>query len=367
MKTFYSILATVLFSVFTINAQNYQSGSITTNNNETFEGRVAIDNSSEKVLFKKNNESKTYKFNAIKSVIIGNRTYKVFHFKDTDYLANQLQSGIASLYDLSNLDYLILMNYGTEKKFNLDKNKSKIPGTLSLLFNNCNEIRNQINNKVIDEKALMELTTFYNNCSYSSYTPTEKEIENAKTNNTDLLRFYAGIQTSFNGLTVNDKTESSQGFGFGFGIGVSPSFVGKAQGNLYFDFDVSLLFTGDKDFKGQGFDLNFNNNSYRFSLGAEYLFNKKGTVKPFIGINYGYTMDYYKGVSGTVKFKDNKQNYFFLPKVGMLFQIENGNHIGVTLSYISEYENNLSFNYDDIFHPLVVKNDFIIVGLNYSF
>ena len=367
MKTFYSIMITVVFSVITINAQNYQQGSITTNDNQTFDGRISIDNSSKKVLLKKNGESKTYNFNAINNVIVGNRIYKVFHFKDTDYLANQLQSGIASLYDLSGLDYLILMNYGTEKKFNLEKDKSKIPGNLSLLFNNCNEIRSQINNAEINEKALIELTTFYNNCSYSSYSPTEKEIKDAKTNNTDMLRIYAGAQVGFNGLTINGNSESSQGFGVGFGIGVSPSFVGKLQGNLYFDFDVSLLFTGDKDFKGQGYDLNFNMNSYRFSLGLEYLFNKKGTVKPFVGINYGYTMDYYKGVSGTVKFKDNKQNYFFLPKAGMLIQIENGNYIGITLSYISEYENNLSFNYDDIFHPLVINNDFIIVGLNYSF
>ncbi len=181
------------------------------------------------------------------------------------------------------------------------------------------------------------------------------------------MRFYAGVQTSFNNLTINNNSENSQAFGVGFGISVSPSFVGKAQGNLYFDFDVSLLFTGDKDYKGQGFDLNFNNNSYRFSLGLEYLFNKKGTIKPFLGIGYGYTLDYYKGNIGNAAFKDSKQNYFFLPKVGTLFQISNGDYFGLTFSYITEYENNLSFYFNDTLRPLVIKNDFVVVGLSYNF
>ena len=53
MKLFYTLVA---FSIYTFNstvAQNYHSGTITTNNGLTVEGRVYIDNDSKKVLFKK--------------------------------------------------------------------------------------------------------------------------------------------------------------------------------------------------------------------------------------------------------------------------------------------------------------------------
>mgnify|MGYP003632561813 FL=1 len=284
------------------------------------------------------------------------------------YLANTLVSGKASLYELRDDNFLIV-NESKGQKFNLEKDKQQIPGILSLLFNDCNPVRDNINTtEEFSGKTLINLTNSYNNCEYGTYVPTETEINKANTYNTDTFRFYTALLGSFNNTNINDKgSNNSNGFGLGLGLAASPSFMGKLQGNIYIDFDLSMVFSGDTDFNNGLIPLNYKVNSYRLSLGLEYMFNKEGMLSPFLGIGYGYTSDYYNGSIGAIDFKDHDQNSFFLPKAGVLYKLKNEKHLGLTLSYISEYENNLSFIYDEVYNPFVVKNSFVIVGLSYYF
>jgi hypothetical protein len=368
MKLFYTFIA---FSIFTFNsavAQNYHSGTITTNNEQTVEGRVSIDNGSKKVVFKKSGGSAIYNFTTIKNVTIGATGYSKITFDNEEYLAATLVSGKASLYELTEDDFLIV-NENKSQKFNLENDKQQIPGILSLLFNDCNPVRDNINKtEGFSGNTLISLANSYNNCKYSVYVPTESEIKKANTYNTDTFRFYTALLGSFNNTNVNDNgAKSSNGFGLGLGLAASPSFMGKLQGNIYIDFDLSMIFTGDNDFNNGLIPLNYKVNSYRLSLGLEYVFNKEGVLSPFLGIGYGYTSDYYNGSIGTIDFKDHDQNAFFSPKVGLLYQLNNGKHLGLTLSYISEYKNDLSFTYNESSNLLVIKNSFAAIGLNYYF
>ncbi len=354
-----------------VNAQFYKSGTITDNNNQTIEGRVAIDNSEKKILLKKEGNIQTYNFNGLINVTINGRLYSKINFENNPFLAHQLKSGKASLYELSNSDYLILMENGSGKQINLKENKAQIPGILALLFNDCNVIRDIIyKTNEINERILKGIVSDYNSCEYSDYNPTENEMKNTNTYNTDAIRFYGGFQTGFNNTTVNDfSSNNTTGFGLGLGIAASPGFTGSLQRNLYFDFDFSMMFTGDNDFNNGSIPLNYKVNTYRFSIGLEYLFNKNGVVQPFLGIGYGYTSDYYKGNMGTISFKDHDQNYFFIPKVGLLYQLNNGKHLGLILSYITEYDNDLSFHFGDelTYYPFVIDASAINLGLNYYF
>ena len=99
------------------------------------------------------------------------------------------------------------------------------------------------------------------------------------------------------------------------------------------------------------------------------MFNKKGIIQPFLGIGYGYTFDYYKGDIGTISFKDEDKNYFFIPKAGMLYQLKKGKYLGLTLSYITEYDNDLSFRFGDelTYYPFVIDASAINLGVNYYF
>lgn len=333
------------------------------------EGRVSIDNDSKKVVYKKSGGSDIYNFTAINNVTIGAANYSKITFDNQEYLATTLVSGKASLYELRDDNFLIV-NENKVQKFNVEIDKQQIPGILSLLFNDCNPVRDNINKtEEFSVNTLISLTNSYNNCEYGTYGPTETEINKANTYNTDTFRFYAALLGSFNNTNVNDNgANSSNGFGLGFGLAASPSFMGKLQGNIYIDFDLSMIFSGDNDFKN-GVPLNYKVNSYRFSLGLEYVFNKKGMLSPFLGIGYGYTSDYYNGSIETIDFKDHDQNYFFLPKAGILYQLNKGKYLGLTLNYISEYENDLSFIYGNFatYYPLTIKNSSLNLGLNYYF
>ncbi len=369
MKYLYSLMALCLFSYNIGVAQNYHSGAITDKNNQTIEGRVSINNNSKKVYYKKNGNLKTYNFKDLNSVTLGNDVYSKITFNNEEYLANSLVSGKASIYKVSNIDFL-LINENNGQVFNLINDKQQIPGILSLTFKDCNTVRDEINKtEEFSENTLSSLTNSYNNCDYGAYVPTEKELSKANTYNTDTFRFYAALQASLNNTNVNNNgSNNSNGFGLGLGLASSPSFMGKLQGNIYINFDLSMIFSGDSKFKNQ-IPLNFKQNSYRLSLGLEYVFNKEGIVSPFLGIGYGYTADYYNGTIGTIEFKDNKQNYFFIPKAGILYNLKNDKHLGLTVSYISEYENNLSFRYGEelTYYPLVINNSFVIIGLSYYF
>ena len=110
MKLFYTL---IVFSIYTFNstvAQNYHSGTITTNNGQTVEGRVYIDNDSKKVLFKKSGGSAIYNFTTIKSTTIGAASYSKINFDNEEYLATTLVSGKASLFELGEEYFVIVRN-----------------------------------------------------------------------------------------------------------------------------------------------------------------------------------------------------------------------------------------------------------------
>ena len=366
MKLFYTL---VVFSIYTFNstvAQNYHSGTITTNNGQTVEGRVYIDNDSKKVLFKKSGGSAIYNFTTIKSATIGTANYSKINFDNEEYLATTLVSGKASLFELGE-EYFIIVNEHKNQEFNLEIDKQQIPGILSLLFNDCNPVRDDINKiEEFSGNSLINLTNSYNNCEYSTYVPTETEIKKANTYNTDTFRFYTALLGSLNKANINGNgANNSSSLGLGFGLAASPSFMDKLQGNVYIDFDFSMIFSGDTNFNNGLYKVN----SYRLSLGLEYIFNKKGVLSPFLGIGFGYTSDYYSGSIETIDFKDQDQNTFFSPKAGILYQLNKGKYLGLTLSYVSEYENDLSFIYGNVatYYPLTIKNSSLNLGLNYYF
>jgi hypothetical protein len=370
MKLFYTLVVFIIYTFNSTVAQNYHSGTITTNNGENVEGRVYIDNDSKKVLFKKSGGSAIYNFTTIKSATIGAASYSKINFDNEEYLATTLVSGKASLFELGE-EYFIIVNENKNQKFNLEIDKQQIPGILSLLFNDCNPVRDDINKiEGYSGNTLINLTNLYNNCEYGTYIPTETEIKKANTYNTDTFRFYTALLGSLNNTNINGNgANNSSSLGLGIGLAASPSFMNKLQGYIYIDFDFSMTFSGDTNFKNGGVPLNYKVNSYRFSLGLEYVFNKKGMLSPFLGIGYGYTSDYYNGSIETIDFKDHDQNYFFLPKAGILYQLNKGKYLGLTLNYISEYENDLSFIYGNFatYYPLTIKNSSLNLGMNYYF
>ena len=350
-------------------AQNYQSGLITTTKNISIKGKVLIDNDLKKVYLKNNGNQKDYNFKEIKSIFINKKLYSKINFNNEDYFTNLLVSGKTSLYQINKYIFL-LINVTNQQKLNVIQDRQQIRGFLSLIFKDCNSIRDEINRtEEFSKKTLTELTILYNKCDYEAYKPTEKELSQAKTFNSDFFRFYGSLLVNINNNQINNNaTNNTNGFGVGIGLASSPSFMRNLKGNLFIDFDLSVIWSGADEFENE-IPLNLKQNSFRLSLGIKYIFNKEGVVLPFLGIGYGYSSDYYSGTIGSIDFKDHKQNFFFTPKVGVLYKFKNKKLLGITINYLTGFKNDLSFRYGEelTYYPLVINQSSITLGLSYQF
>lgn len=352
-------------------AQIFTKGTAILKNGQSLQGKLRIDNTANVLLVKNGFNLKSYNFDQVSSAQIAKKNYGLLTVDNTAYLAQQLNDNNvkASLYDLGDNEFLIKVN-DMFKSFNLKTDKAVIPGTLSLLFNDCNEIRETIEKEdSFSKQDLLNITNQYNNCSYSAYAPTNKEIKRANTHNTDRASFYVGAGANLNNISFfdQDETEGLVGAGLKLGVIASPSFLGNLQGNLFAFIEGSANFADDKDFSNNADPVNFSVNSFRVQLGLEYLFNKTGNIKPIIGIGFGATSDAFSGSIAGNSFDIDGGNPFIAPRLGARFKLKNEKHIGLMMEYITSYENDLTFPTQDAIIPLEVGSQNIGVSINYYF
>ncbi len=281
--------------------------------------------------------------------------------------AQELVTGKATLTRTAEGIYEIKKTDGTIKKINIRPNEDKhVQGTLAVLFKDCEELRQSVfESRIVTEGQLILAVERYNKCNYTTFEPTEKEIEQAANFQGDEYKLFASIGGSLNRISFfnfDDYENLTQGQ-LSFGIAATPGFIGSLQGNLYFTLEANAALSGDKDFENSPFTTNFKKNSYRASLGAEYHFNKKGSIQPLIGIGAGLVRDHYDGKYDGYKIKQTEGSAFLIPKAGVLFSLDDKKSLGVIVSYIPEYENDLTFIGDGDIIPLIIDTHFINASL----
>ncbi|KJJ39945.1 porin family protein [Aequorivita vladivostokensis] len=281
--------------------------------------------------------------------------------------AQELVTGKATLIRTAEGIYEIKKTDGTIKKINIRPNEDKhVQGTLAVLFKDCEELRQSVfESRIVTEGQLIQAVERYNKCNYTTFEPTEKEIEQAANFQGDEYKLFASIGGSLNRISFfnfDDYENLTQGQ-LSFGVAATPGFIGSLQGSLYFTLEASAAFSGDKDFSNSPFTTNFKKNSYRASLGAEYHFNKKGSIQPLIGIGAGLVRDHYDGKYDGYKIKQTEGSAFLIPKAGVLFSLDDKKSLGVIVSYIPEYENDLTFIGDGDIIPLIIDTHFINASL----
>ena len=281
--------------------------------------------------------------------------------------AQELVSGKATLTKLKQGIYEIKKEDGTVKKLDIRPNAEEhLQGTLSVLFKDCEETRQSVFGlKIITEDDLVKTVKNYNNCSYTAFQPTEKEIKQAANFQGDEYKLFASIGGSLNQISFfnfDDYENLAQGQ-LSFGIAATPGFIGSLQGNLYVTLELSAAFSGDKDFGNSPFETNFKKDSQKANLGLEYHFNKNGTIRPLIGIGIGLSSDHYNGNYNGYDLNERDGSAFAIPKLGVLFSLDEKKSLGVILSYIPEYENDLTFRTEDEIVPLIIDTHYINAGL----
>lgn len=281
--------------------------------------------------------------------------------------AQELVTGKATLTRTTEGIYEIKKTDGTLKKINIRPNEDKhVQGTLAVLFKDCEELRQSVfESRIVTEGQLIQAMERYNKCNYTTFEPTEKEIEQAANFQGDEYKLFASIGGSLNRISFfnfNDYENLTQGQ-LSFGVAATPGFIGSLQGSLYFTLEASAAFSDDKDFSNSPFTTSFKKNSYRASLGTEYHFNKNGSIKPLVGIGVGLVQDRYKGTYDDYNVKGSEGSAYFVPKAGILFSLDDKKSLGVIFSYIPEYENNLTIWNGEEIVPLVIDTHYINAGM----
>lgn len=281
--------------------------------------------------------------------------------------AQELVSGKTSLNKLQKDVYEISKEDGTKKTIDLRPNVEEyVPGILSVLFKDCENVRLAVFEMVeINEDKLISVVNNYNNCNYTPFEPTEKEVRQSTNFQGDQYKLFASLGASVNRTSFfnfDDYENLTQGQ-LSFGLAATPGFMGSLQGNLYVTLEVSAAFSGDKDFENATFETNLKKNSQKANLGMEYHFNKNGTIRPLLGIGIGLSSDHYKGNYNGYKISERDGSGFAIGKLGVLFSLDEKKSLGVILSYIPEYENDLTFWNGDEVVPLIIDTHYINAGL----
>lgn len=365
------LLAVTLFIISTSTyAQSYSKGTITLFDNTIVEGNIRLDYALQQVFIKDKPAERSYDLASVTNITLNKRDLEKRTINDQTYFTQTIVDGRASLYEIGDDQYLITRDNGLSRTINTKTQQNTISGILAVLFSDCNTIRSTLNN--VDEynaSRLEKVTEIYNDCSYEPFAPTEREVRNAARFNTDVASFYVGIGGGLSDIRFfnSEDGESIGSVQAQLGVIATPSFLGSQKGNIFFSLEAQAAFAGNNAFSNVATDVNFNLNTYRFLLGLEYLFNKKGTFKPFIGIAAGVTADSYEGSVDGNDFDINGGNPIAVPKLGFRFLLKNNDHLGLTLSYITEYENDLTFPTQDEIIPLVVNVQTITISINYYF
>ncbi|MBE15101.1 MAG: hypothetical protein CL867_02545 [Cytophagaceae bacterium] len=371
MKRMFLTLCCALF-LLPLNAQRLSKGSITTSDNLTIEGRLAINYATNQITIKEGYDTRLLGFDRVIGVELNGKAYTKQMVGDQTYFVNAIsdQSGIGQLYQINKNAFLITKANGTSQAFDLKEDKARVPGILAVLFNDCNTIRDRLyQNSINDRSDVIAIFDRYANCDKGNYAPTASEIERANAFGPDQMRFYVGGGAGLNRVTINDAsdTESMLSGQIGVGVIASPNFFGSLQGNLFFSLEAQAAFAGEKDFTDGTTPLSFRTNTYRLLAGLEYHFNKNGAIVPIVGVHIGPTSDHFKGNYNGLNFNIDGGNPIFAPKVGARFKMNNDHYLGVMVQYISDYSNELSFPSGDTFVNLDVKNQYVTLGLNYYF
>ena len=371
MKRMFLTLCCALF-LLPLNAQRLSKGSITTSDNLTIEGRLAINYATNQITIKEGYDTRLLGFDRVIGVELNGKAYTKQMVGDQTYFVNAIsdQSGIGQLYQINKNAFLITKANGTSQAFDLKEDKARVPGILAVLFNDCNTIRDRLyQNSINDRSDVIAIFDRYANCDKGNYAPTASEIERANAFGPDQMRFYVGGGAGLNRVTINDAsdTESMLSGQIGVGVIASPNFFGSLQGNLFFSLEAQAAFAGEKDFTDGTTPLSFRTNTYRLLAGLEYHFNKNGAIVPIVGVHIGPTSDHFKGNYNGLNFNIDGGNPIFAPKVGARFKMNNDHYLGVMVQYISDYSNELSFPSGDTFVNLDVNNQYVTLGLNYYF
>ncbi|MBE15071.1 MAG: hypothetical protein CL867_02390 [Cytophagaceae bacterium] len=367
------IVIFVLFISMTTVAQRYTSATLFQKDGTTVTNRVFVNYDKEIFEFKKG----SLRFDQVEKFQIKDRVYERMSLNQQGFFAHELQSGNASLFDLSGNRYLVRSKRGVLKIIELEKDHSKNIGVLSLLLSNCNELRDYLwQLEEIKEENLIAAVEQYNSCNYENFIATPGEIKRIKANKSEDLSVYLGLGYGFNAIRFDDDDESENMPSVQFQAGILgfPNTSIDGNNKLAISLELVASFGSKTDFQNTFLKRDIKINSFRILAGTDYYILRNKKVNPFIGINGGLAIDTYKGiitraildepVAPLEDLKETRVNAIYGFKVGTTFALPSENELSFSINYFPEREKVVQ---EGLNRDLSVFNSFITLNVNYFF
>lgn len=365
----YVLLILMFIPLFSF-CQVYQTGTIKPKNGSAVKERVFINYDNEIIQWKKGK----IPFRDVESFQIDDRIYTRTQIGKEGFFAFNLVSGNASLYDIAGNRYLVKSKNGVLKIIDLNNEKGKNIGTLSILLGDCNELRDFLwSQTTFDEEVLLSSINKYNSCKYGSFELTEKEKANS--NRDEKMSFYLGAGYGFNNIKFSEdaNTQNMPSIQIHIGMLGFPRFSSKENNKFAISGELISSFGTQTDFQNTFLTRDIKINSIRLLVGAEYYFFSSKKINPFIGINGGLSSDTYKGIITRViidepiapleKLKETRINAVFGFKAGLRFST-GSNHISVLANYFPERKKEVQ---EGLNRRLTVFRSTLALGVNYYF
>lgn len=368
MKPFLIGCLLITLSFQTVYAQPFKSGTLVDVNNVSYTGQFYIDHENALLRYRDGQTSKVFGYSQIQYLTIAGNEIVVKNYESQNLLLTTLVKGKATLYEKNNKLFFI-ENQNNLREINTSENTFLIPGTLNLLFNDCNSIREPIARvSNFNRSALIRLTEQYNQCDYSeSFELTDKEIRESKRFKSDVFSFYAGAGLTLSKTSYKEADKNSVLPQLSLGVLVSPGFLGSLQHKLHFGTDVSYGLAQSQTLNYANESLEFKLHSFVYALETQFHFNSSGNIQPYVGIGANFHSDRYKGELNGERFNSMDGGFNYNLKAGLIYKTGK-NQWGWSLRYIPEFTSDASFfNSQGTFTPLDINNSYIASRIEFYF
>ena len=243
-------------------------------------------------------DSKTINASDIDKVILGSEVFVVKNVDDKNYLFQEIEKGILSLYKGESNYYLENEKHGLREVPERDITGSKIfnSGTVSLFINNCKSAVNLLSNKAssLTVQNLKEIVKTYNSCDLQSDIQISDKVIEESLRKDGKLQF--GLTAGFLHLNTNysnviDVDETSIGL---FTVGAKLYFRTNwlKKNSIDFNFSVDYALNAEQQIASDLYTLQSKTSFVNAMFGVNYVLSDLNSIfKPYFGISAGFLFD----------------------------------------------------------------------------
>lgn len=243
-------------------------------------------------------DSKTINASDIDKVILGSEVFVVKNVDDKNYLFQEIEKGILSLYKGESNYYLENEKHGLREVPERDITGSKIfkSGTVSLFINNCKSAVNLLSNKAssLTVQNLKEIVKTYNSCDLQSDIQISDKVIEESLRKDGKLQF--GLTAGFLHLNTNysnviDVDETSIGL---FTVGAKLYFRTNwlKKNSIDFNFSVDYALNTEQQIASDFYTLQSKTSFVNAMFGVNYALSDLNSIfKPYFGISAGLLFD----------------------------------------------------------------------------